>query len=201
MKERILLVLLLTIHSLSAYAQTDTDGDGVLDSVDNCINRPNPSQLDTDNDGFGNACDSDYDNSTTTTGVDFGIFLSNFGGTSASPEYNPNTDCDGDGATTASDFACFLRGFGGYPGPSAINSVNKIFFPRGQCETNRLEVHNGDGIFHSPRYLNGDTCSRWFRKQAIETMVVRCVDESGVRDPSPWVRVSPELVTDTGQCG
>ncbi|MDH3589935.1 MAG: thrombospondin type 3 repeat-containing protein, partial [Gammaproteobacteria bacterium] len=38
----------------------DTDGDGIDDSVDNCSMRHNPDQVDTDNDGFGNACDADF---------------------------------------------------------------------------------------------------------------------------------------------
>jgi hypothetical protein len=35
----------------------DTDGDGVLNEVDNCPAVPNPDQTDTDGDGFGDACD------------------------------------------------------------------------------------------------------------------------------------------------
>lgn len=36
---------------------TDTDGDGIDDSTDNCPNIANSNQLDNDNDGIGNACD------------------------------------------------------------------------------------------------------------------------------------------------
>ncbi len=36
----------------------DSDGDGVCDPVDNCPNAPNPSQLDLDNNGYGEACSS-----------------------------------------------------------------------------------------------------------------------------------------------
>ena len=39
----------------------DSDGDGVTDNKDNCLNIHNPSQLDTDTDGAGNACDPDDD--------------------------------------------------------------------------------------------------------------------------------------------
>ena len=39
-----------------------TDGDGVLDSEDNCPTDPNSDQIDTDNDGQGDACDLDDDN-------------------------------------------------------------------------------------------------------------------------------------------
>jgi MBG domain/Thrombospondin type 3 repeat len=40
----------------------DSDADGVVDGGDNCVNTFNPTQLDTDNDGVGNACDPDDDN-------------------------------------------------------------------------------------------------------------------------------------------
>jgi len=36
----------------------DQDGDGVADGLDNCMGRPNSSQADADQDGFGDACDT-----------------------------------------------------------------------------------------------------------------------------------------------
>jgi len=42
----------------------DSDADTILDIVDNCPLIPNPSQLDTDGDGQGDACDSDDDGDT-----------------------------------------------------------------------------------------------------------------------------------------
>ena len=39
----------------------DFDGDGILDDFDNCPFDANPGQVDTDGDGFGDACDDDDD--------------------------------------------------------------------------------------------------------------------------------------------
>lgn len=41
--------------------QYDTDGDGVGDNADNCPNVANPSQINSDTDAAGNACDSNDD--------------------------------------------------------------------------------------------------------------------------------------------
>jgi len=41
---------------------SDTDGDGVLDGVDNCALTANADQADADGDGIGNVCDPDSDN-------------------------------------------------------------------------------------------------------------------------------------------
>jgi choice-of-anchor B domain-containing protein len=41
---------------------TDLDSDTILNAFDNCPGISNPDQLDTDNDGFGDACDDDDDN-------------------------------------------------------------------------------------------------------------------------------------------
>jgi len=120
--------------SASAGAVVDTDGDLVPDQFDNCrlvLNGPNQAtnQVDSDLDGYGNRCDTDYDNiagSTvfTTTVADFGLFLATFGTASLG-----ETDHDGSGTITASDFAIFLGKFSappGGPGPSGLACAGAI---------------------------------------------------------------------------
>jgi hypothetical protein len=48
----------------------DSDGDGVVDAEDNCPDVPNPGQADRDEDGTGNACDSDRDGDGVANDID-----------------------------------------------------------------------------------------------------------------------------------
>lgn len=61
----------------------DSDNDGIIDSLDNCSLLENPGQLDSDNDGIGDACDEDDDNDTILDDDDNCPFL-----------LNPNQDDD-----------------------------------------------------------------------------------------------------------
>ncbi|RIK91590.1 MAG: hypothetical protein DCC71_25020 [Proteobacteria bacterium] len=51
-------------------ASDDSDGDGVLQTDDNCPNDANPSQEDGDFDGLGDACDDDDDGDACTDALD-----------------------------------------------------------------------------------------------------------------------------------
>jgi hypothetical protein len=96
----------------------DLDDDGVSDSQDNCLLRSNPLQRDGDQDGFGDACDPDYDNDGHITLEDARLFLVGMQGTGSSM-----TDHDGNGATNVRDYGTFLRYFNAptdRPGPSGL---------------------------------------------------------------------------------
>jgi cysteine-rich repeat protein len=114
-----------------AIAQADTDGDGVLDSLDNCTLVINPSQRDTNGDGFGNTCDPDLDGDCVVTlctqeffdplcqasGTDEGLMSQVF--------FIPgdvDADLNGDGQVNFADLA-ILESFAGLPpGPSGLDS-------------------------------------------------------------------------------
>lgn len=46
------------LPTLGVYMGIDSDGDGIFDLEDNCVNASNPSQADADNDGLGDVCDN-----------------------------------------------------------------------------------------------------------------------------------------------
>lgn len=104
------LIFLLT--SPLSFAQ-DSDGDGIPDINDNCLQASNPSQFDADADLFGNACDADFDNNGIVNFLDIGFFASAFSTT------NPLADLDGNGIVNFLDFARIPPLFFLPPGPSA----------------------------------------------------------------------------------
>ena len=97
----------------SAFA-VDSDSDGVDDLIDNCLERANPSQTDSDGDSFGNACDQDYNNDSMTDDTDKEILRADFYSS------NANLDANGDGRVNALDLGFFKLSFGNEPGPNNI---------------------------------------------------------------------------------
>ncbi len=72
---------------------TDTDSDGVMDCLDNCINDANADQIDTDGNGDGDACDLDDDSDGIPDTEDNCPQIAN----------HDQADADGDGIGTKCD--------------------------------------------------------------------------------------------------
>ena len=107
------IIVPLGLQSTDFCGTMDTDGDGVDDSVDNCTLVSNSAQQDTDNDGFGNACDTDFNNDGVTNGLDVGLLKAAFGTS------GPDEDLNQDGVVNGLDVGILKQYFGSAPGPSA----------------------------------------------------------------------------------
>ena len=96
---------------------TDTDADGVADALDNCTLVANPAQIDTNGDGFGNACDADLNNDNVVNVVDLGLLRSAF--FSTGPQ---DSDFNGDNVTNVVDLGIMRSLFFQPPGPSGLQT-------------------------------------------------------------------------------
>lgn len=96
-------------------APPDSDGDGIADNQDNCTTIANPSQLDTDNDLIGNACDPDFNQNGIVDPFDFAKLKACFGSTAC-----PDQDLNGNDIVDPFDFAQLKAMFGKPPGPSGL---------------------------------------------------------------------------------
>ena len=99
----------------------DGDGDGTPDADDNCSEVANAGQADANLDGFGDACDADYDDDGAVTGLDFSALRAAYMSQAGGPGWNAEVDHDGDGAITAADFSVFRARYGSAPGPSGLS--------------------------------------------------------------------------------
>lgn len=92
----------------------DSDGDGVIESSDNCQLVANADQRDTNADGFGNICDTDLNNDAITNGLDVGLLRVQFLTT------GPDADFNGDGVVNGLDVGIMRTYFLEPPGPSGL---------------------------------------------------------------------------------
>jgi hypothetical protein len=86
----------------------DTDGDGILDGIDNCPLTANADQKDTDGDGIGDACDTDADGDGILNAVDNCPLVANVDQADMNQDSEGDAcdeDIDGDGLTNAEEIA------------------------------------------------------------------------------------------------
>ncbi len=81
---------------------SDTDGDSIPDDGDNCFRTPNILQIDTDSDGYGNACDCDLNNDGKVDMSDYSIFKKLWLSTGRS-----DADFNGDETVNIQDYFVF----------------------------------------------------------------------------------------------
>jgi VCBS repeat-containing protein len=91
----------------------DTDGDGILDNQDNCLDVANADQRDTNGDGYGNICDPDFNDDNIVGPYDLSAFKAAYGSTTS-----PDQDLNGDGVVGPYDLSSFKSFYGKPPGPS-----------------------------------------------------------------------------------
>ena len=147
-----LIAAALTLCAANYSFAQDTDGDGVLDLVDNCLTAANPSQLDTDADLFGNACDADFNNDQVINFLDF------VGLSGAFQTANPVFDLNGDGVVNFLDISMFVPFFNSTPGPGATGAsyaanVQPVFIAKcAPCHTglglggHNIAINYGDSF-------------------------------------------------------
>jgi len=123
-------LLCVTGLAFASFAgpSADNDGDGVFNVLDNCSTIANaaPVDCDTDNDGYGNLCDGDYNQSNTTDATDFGtFFVPDF---KKGTDSGKGTDSNCNGTVDATDFGVgFIPQFkSGKPGPSGLHCAGTI---------------------------------------------------------------------------
>ncbi|MFK8014062.1 MAG: hypothetical protein AB8G17_01310 [Gammaproteobacteria bacterium] len=103
----------------------DEDDDAVPDFRDNCTLAINPSQVDSDGDGIGNACDADIaqPNNCVVNAQDLGALREAFFSTPGEADWNPDADFNDDGSVNFEDLGTMRSAFFTVPGPSAFDNA------------------------------------------------------------------------------
>ncbi|MGM0555777.1 MAG: thrombospondin type 3 repeat-containing protein [Myxococcota bacterium] len=136
------------IRCPGAVEERDSDGDGIIDTRDNCPDSSNGSQMDTDMDGIGDSCDQDVDGDGIPNGDDqipsedgtrfIGLDLDSDNDGIDNPD---DDDDDGDGIPDSADRFPLDSDNDGFP--NAIDSDDD-----GDGYSDTLERSNGTDQFN-----------------------------------------------------
>jgi len=91
-------------YALAWQMKSDADSDMVPDEFDNCYMTPNQAQVDTDQDGYGNACDCDLNNDDLVDSFDYELFKAQWLTTGQN-----EADFNSDNVVDSSDFRIFAN--------------------------------------------------------------------------------------------
>ena len=113
----------------------DNDEDKLQGCFDNCTERVNLDQTDSDGDGYGNACDGDIykgvvgrvpagnGNDCAVNFQDLGVLRGAFFGRPTSENWNPDADFNNDSLINVEDLGIMKNLFFAAPGPSGLTSA------------------------------------------------------------------------------
>jgi len=172
----------------SGWAILDIDGDGVLNSIDNCPSVTNPDQSNIDGDSFGDVCDVCPGNATDTCNplADESAIINNSGGTVQTADgkaeviipsgvFNQDTTVTLVNNQSQSNFAVILPEGAGiilsnyaiYPSDYAFNKVVTIIFSYEQGNLTECgEIENMLDIYYYNR-----TTAKWVAQGTTEDCI------------------------------
>ena len=105
---------------LCPRSTSDSDGDGIGDVCDACVDVPDELQIDSDADGYGNMCDADYDEDGLVSSIDVNHVWFQLAKNSSDPRFDPDADADGNGRIDYRDLYSAVSSLGRPPGPSGL---------------------------------------------------------------------------------
>jgi len=117
---------IVDLVSLSDAQLTDSDQDLIPDAYDNCLYVANQIQHDSDQDGFGEACDFDIGNNGVVDIPDLTFVLLALGTDNQAADFNNN------GIVDLPDLLALLQKLGTAPGPSGLSCAGNIPCPGGE---------------------------------------------------------------------
>ena len=146
------LLLSLTIMVGTVTYAADGDGDGIDDPADNCVTTVNPNQLDTDADGFGDACDEDDDDDQVSDEQEADDGTDPLNQYSCTSCFDFDIDID-DETSALTDGLLVLRHLFGFSGTTLVDSAVTLSAARtgSTAISNYLNTHatqldiDGDG--------------------------------------------------------